>query len=72
VSPPPWYASTLGAATEDRLSGEAGRLQLSRWAPDDFHELVGTKLRAYEREVKELGVLLLPQVPPPRADRPTE
>lgn len=44
--------STLGAGAEDRMSGDPKRLQLHKWAPDDFRELVSEKLKGFEREHK--------------------
>ncbi|GFH23299.1 uncharacterized protein HaLaN_20893 [Haematococcus lacustris] len=38
------------------------RLKLAKWAMDDFQELVAAKLKAYEREHKELNMLLFPEV----------
>lgn len=57
-----WFGSTLGASAEDRLSGDANRLRLVKWALDDFQELVAEKLKAFEREHKELHMLLFPEV----------
>jgi len=62
VPPAELICSTLGASTEERLSGEAGRLRLAKWAPAAFRGLVSEHLKAYERETKELGMLLFPEV----------
>ncbi|MEW5298927.1 MAG: hypothetical protein WDW36_001997 [Sanguina aurantia] len=58
----PWVASTLGASSEDRLNGDPSRLRLAKWSLDTFGELVAEKLKGYERETKELGLLLFPEV----------
>ncbi len=57
-----WVASTLGASAEDRLSGDPTRIKLAKWALDDFQELVAEKLKSYEREIKELHLMLFPEV----------
>jgi hypothetical protein len=57
-----WYASTLGCSTEDRLCGDSSRLPLTKWSAEEFGELVSARLKAYEREVKELHLLLFPEV----------
>mmetsp|Transcript_33539 Transcript_33539/g.74227 ORF Transcript_33539/g.74227 Transcript_33539/m.74227 type:complete len:2007 (+) Transcript_33539:3-6023(+) len=57
-----WVASTLGASAEDRLSGDPARLRLAKWSMEDFGELVAEKLKNFERETKELNILLFPEV----------
>ena len=37
-------------------------LQLVKWGLDDFKELVASKLMGYEREFKELHIMLFPEV----------
>lgn len=41
---------------------DPSRLRLAKWSLDTFGELVAEKLKAYERETKELGLLLFPEV----------
>ena len=59
---PAWYCSTLGMSTEERLGGDPAKVKLLKWEADSFHELVAEKLMRYERELKELGLLLFPEV----------
>ncbi|GLI62890.1 cytoplasmic dynein 1b heavy chain [Volvox africanus] len=58
----PWYASTLGASAEERISGDLSKIKMLRWEQDTFAELVAEKLKGYEREHKELNLLLFPEV----------
>ncbi|KXZ45909.1 DHC7 protein [Gonium pectorale] len=58
----PWYASTLGASAEERISGDLTKIKMLRWEQDTFTELVAEKLKGYEREHKELNLLLFPEV----------
>nr|ADI46856.1 DHC1bf [Volvox carteri f. nagariensis] len=58
----PWYASTLGASAEERISGDLTKIKMLRWEQDTFAELVAEKLKSYEREHKELHLLLFPEV----------
>nr|BBC28429.1 cytoplasmic dynein 1b heavy chain [Yamagishiella unicocca] len=57
-----WYASTLGASAEERISGDLTKIKMLRWEADTFAELVAEKLKGYEREHKELHMLLFPEV----------
>nr|ADI46936.1 DHC1bm [Volvox carteri f. nagariensis] len=57
-----WYASTLGAAAEERISGDLAKIKMLRWEQDSFAELIAEKLKSYEREHKELNLLLFPEV----------
>ncbi|GFR50179.1 hypothetical protein Agub_g12346, partial [Astrephomene gubernaculifera] len=57
-----WYASTLGASAEERISGDLNKIKMLRWEQDTFAELVAEKLKGYEREHKELKLLLFPEV----------
>ena len=54
--------STLGVSMEERLDAKLPPPALAQWEADDFHELVAGKLKQYEREHKELGLLLFPEV----------
>ncbi|KAG2426397.1 hypothetical protein HYH02_014824 [Chlamydomonas schloesseri] len=58
----PWYTSTLGASAEERISGDLTKIKMLRWEQDTFAELVAEKLKGYEREHKELNLLLFPEV----------
>ncbi|KAG2486208.1 hypothetical protein HYH03_015170 [Edaphochlamys debaryana] len=58
----PWYVSTLGASAEERISGDLSKIKLLRWDQDTYAELVAEKLKGYEREHKELNLLLFPEV----------
>ncbi len=40
-----WYASTLGASAEERISGDLSKIRLQRWEADSFAELVAEKLK---------------------------
>ena len=44
------------------MLGDASRLKLAKWSLDDFRELVASKLMGFEREFKELHMLLFPEV----------
>ncbi|KAG1663699.1 hypothetical protein FOA52_013267 [Chlamydomonas sp. UWO 241] len=57
-----WVASTLGSSMEDRLSYDQSRLCLVKWSMDDFAGLVADKMKSFEREFKELHILLFPEV----------
>mmetsp|Transcript_9476 Transcript_9476/g.27062 ORF Transcript_9476/g.27062 Transcript_9476/m.27062 type:complete len:1740 (-) Transcript_9476:175-5394(-) len=54
--------STLGASVEERMDAKLPPPAMAQWAMDDFQELVSGKLKQFEREQKELGLLLFPQV----------
>ena len=54
--------STLGASAEDRLSPDPERLKMVKWTMDTFQELVAEKLKGFEREFKELNMMLFPEV----------
>jgi hypothetical protein len=51
--------SSLGATADERRRGP---VQLNKWSAEDYAELVADKLRLYEREFKELNMLLFPEV----------
>ncbi len=60
--------STLGGTTDERLAAEShgatmslARLRLTRWSPGDLSNLISTHLTAFERERKELGLLMFPE-----------
>lgn len=57
-----WVCSTLGASAEDRMSGDNSRLRMVKWGLEDFAELVAEKLKSFEREFKELNMMLFPEV----------
>nr|BCL66104.1 cytoplasmic dynein 1b heavy chain [Volvox africanus] len=57
-----WYASTLGASAEERISGDLSKIKMLHWEQDTFAELIAEKLKGYEREHKELNLLLFPEV----------
>lgn len=40
-----WYASTLGASAEERISGDLSKIKLLRWEADSFAELAAEKLK---------------------------
>lgn len=55
--------STLGVSAEDRLSSSSPiGLPLVRWSSQDFTELVSQSLKAFDREKKEMQLILVPQV----------
>lgn len=49
-----WYASTLGASAEERISGDLTKIKMLRWEQDSFAELVAEKLK-----VGDLALMLL-------------
>lgn len=54
--------STLGASVEERLDSKLPPPALAQWTTDDFKELVADKLKQFEREQKDLKLLLFPEV----------
>ena len=54
--------STLGVSIEERLDSKLPPPALAQWEAEEFQELVAGKLKQYEREQKELGLLLFPEV----------
>lgn len=58
----PTLLSTLGASVEERLDAKMPPPALAAWKVDDFAELVAGKLKQFEREAKDLGLLLFPEV----------
>ncbi len=61
---PDSYFSTLGMSSEERAAAAAAGLapQLARWSESEFRGLVAGLLKSFEREVKALGLLLVPEV----------
>lgn len=62
ASPASLLCSSLGVSAHDRLSGDLARVKMSQWRSEDFKQLVADKLKAFEREFKELHMLLFPEV----------
>jgi dynein heavy chain 2 len=54
--------STLGASVEERLDSKSPPPALAQWKLEDFAELAAGKLKQFERESKDLGLLLFPEV----------
>lgn len=54
--------STLGASAEDRMSPDPDRLKMVKWTMETFQELAAEKLKGFEREFKELNMMLFPEV----------
>ncbi len=44
------------------MSGDLQRVKLVKWGMDDFGGLIADKLNQFEREFKELHMLLVPEV----------
>lgn len=59
----PSYWTSLGSTIEERLSeSKKNSIKLTHWNADDFVELVAEKLKIFEREHKQLDLVLLPEV----------
>lgn len=54
----------LGMSTKCDAAGTS-QLQLSNWSSDDYLQLVTEKLTAFEREHRDLGIVLFSQVGTP-------
>jgi len=57
-----WTATTLGCTNDDRIKKSANSTRLSRWEMNDLQSNIAGKLKSYEREIKELHMLLFPEV----------